>query len=926
MEQIPNRRAIIDRAGLNATLRLAAENHQPDSAELRAGVLAALKEALSAGRAEVERRLEDGASGNQIVHANAFLLDQLIRALYDFTTQTVYHVASPTAGERLALVAVGGYGRGELAPQADIDLLFLWPYKRTPWAEQVVEFLLYVLWDLKLKVGHATRSVDDCIRLAARDPTIKTALLEARYLWGEQALFAELKERYQKEIVADTGPDYVEAKLHERDERHKKLGDSRYLLEPNIKEGKGGLRDLHTLFWIAKFLYQVDDVRDLIEKGVLTANEYRLFAKAENFLRTIRCHLHYLTGRPEERLTFDVQPELAARLGYTDRPGSSGVERFMKHYFLVAKDVGDLTRIFCANIEEQHRRRSLLRLPRVGLFRREADGFAVEGDRINFPPEFQLRDKPSEIIRLFKVAHDKDLDIHPQALRRITRNLGLVDHTLRNDATANALFLDILTSPKDPQVTLTRLNEAGVFGRFVPDFGRVVGQMQHDMYHVYTVDEHTIQAVGVLAKIENGTYAEDHPLSVEVIKKIKLRRVLYVAVLLHDIAKGRGGDHSVLGEQVAYDLCPRLGLDKSETETVAWLVRWHLAMSSTAFKRDLDDPKTVSDFVELVQSLERLRLLLVLTVADIRAVGPNVWNGWKGQLLRDLYVRAEEVMSGGHIAEARDVRAEKIRQELAERLRSQGWSADQVGYHLDRAGASFWLSVDLDTHMRWAVLMQEGDRKDPPIMIDAQVHEFQSVTEMTIYAPDHPGLFSRLAGAISVSGGSIVDGRIITTNDGMALDVFSVQNLQGRPLSSEQELRRVRERIEGTLRGDIRLSEALPERADALSQRARRVFTVEPVVIIDNDASNSHTVIEVNGGDRPALLHDVTRALFELSLTIAHAHIATYGERAVDVFYVKDTFGLKITNETKLEHIRNKLFEVLKAGEETLHKDVAAAE
>ena len=908
MEDLSNQRAIVDRGQLNTAIEALAERCSPDSTAFRQELLQLLKQALADGWAEMHRRLDDGASGNAVVKGTAFLLDQIVRALYDATAGFVYPATNPTSSERLSVIAVGGYGRGELAPFSDIDLLFLLPYKQTPWGEQVVEYMLYLLWDLGMKVGHSTRSIDECIRLAGTDITIRTALLESRYIWGDQALCQELKERFDQDVVAGSGPEFVEAKLAERDERHRRMGDSRYVLEPNIKEGKGGLRDLQTLFWIAKYVYRVDTVAELVKLGVLNQREARLFAKAENFLRTVRCHLHYLAGRAEERLTFDLQPELARLLGYTDHAGTSDVERFMKHYFLVAKDVGDLTRIFCAAIEDQHRRKNRFRLPRLGLRKREVDGFLVDGDRLTVIDKDDFRKNPVNLIRLFQVAHERDLDIHPEALRQITRSLKLITGKLRRDPEANRLFMRILTSTKDQETSLRRLNEAGVFGRFIPDFGRVVAQMQHDMYHVYTVDEHTIRAIGILAKIENGKYAEDHPLSAEIIKKVKLRDVLYVAVLLHDIAKGRGGDHSVLGEQVAMDLCPRLGMSAAETETVAWLVRWHLAMSATAFKRDLDDPKTVADFVELVQSPERLKLLLVLTVADIRAVGPGIWNGWKGQLLRDLYYRAEAQMLGGHASAGRDIQVAGVQKALRERLAD--WSDADVQAHIDRGPPSFWLSADIDTHARWAELMRRGDAASEPLIIDARVHSFQSVTEVTVYSADHPGLFSRLAGAMTISGASIVDARIFTMNDGMALDIFWLQDSNRKPIASQDTTAKLKQRIEQTLHGDLRLSEMLPERRSRLPERAH-VFSVEPTVIIDNEASATHTVIEVNGRDRPALLYDLTRAFFDLSLTISHARIATYGERAVDVFYVKDLFGLKIRAEQKLKAIRTRLLSAL---------------
>lgn len=885
-------------------LDAALDDLNPDSAEFRTALLERLKQTVAAGRDEIHARFEAGESGLVTMRATAFLMDQLVRLLYDVTTTKVYPITNPTAGERLGVVAVGGYGRGDLAPGSDLDLLFLLPYKQTPWGEQSIEYMLYLLWDLGLKVGHATRSVDECVRLAKKDLTIRTALLEARYLWGDQVLFMEMRAAFRKQVIEGSGPEFAEAKLAERDERHRRLGDSRYVLEPNVKEGKGGLRDLQTLYWIAKYVYLVEDAAGLVEAGVLSANERRKFAKAENFLATVRCHLHYRAGRPEERLTFDAQADIAAKLGYTDHAGSRGVERFMKHYFLTAKDVGDLTRIVCAAIEDQHKRKSRLRLPRLGLRRREVDGFTVDGERITISDKDAFKNDPVKLIRLFQVAQARDLDIHPQALRQITRDLKLVNKKLRADPEANRLFVDVLTHKRNPETTLRRMNESGVFGKFVPDFGRVVAQMQHDMYHVYTVDEHTIRAIGILARIEAGELDDDHPMSVQLIKKIANRRVLYLALLLHDIAKGRGGDHSVLGAEVAQKLAPRLGYDKAETDLVAWLVRYHLAMSSVAFKRDLDDRKTITDFVALVQSPERLRLLLILTVCDIRAVGPNVWNGWKGQLLRQLFHRAEERMMGVTAEGTQAERAARVKDGLRERLADVDQKALEV--HLARGPDSFWLAVEPENHDHWARLIAAADKAKRRLTIDARVHEFQSVTEVTVYTPDHAGLFSRLAGGMTVSGASIVDARIFTLSDGMALDVFWLQDDNGEPIAGAASLKRLKDRVAKVLTGDIRLRDTLPDRRGKLPTRAA-VFTVEPLIVIDNEASNTHTVIEVNGRDRPALLHDLTRAFYDLSLTIAHARIATYGERAVDVFYVKDLFGMKVTHAGKKRAIETRL-------------------
>ena len=913
MGTIVRQRDIIDRRQLSEELSAVARVRSPNLDH--AALVPALKTALAKGRAEIRRRFDEKGDGAAVIREQCFLMDQLIRALFDVVTGELYPLPNPTSGERLALVAVGGYGRGELAPYSDIDLLFLLPYKRTPYTEQVVESLLYSLWDLGLKVGHATRSVEDCLRHARSDLTIRTSLIEARYLWGDEALFGELKRRFDAEIVRGTAAQFIEAKLAERDERHRRGGDSRYKLEPNVKEGKGGLRDLHTLFWLAKYIYRIEDVAKLVDLGALSAEESQRFSRAQKFLWTVRCHLHYLAGRAEERLTFDLQTEIGQRMGYTNHAGSRGVERFMKHYFLIAKDVGDLTRIFCAILEADQQRKRRLSWVRWGIGRRGLEGFVLDGERLTIPSEDFFEKDPIALIRLFHVAQRAELDIHPRALRRAAQSLRLIDAALRENPEANRLFLEILTSRKDPEAALRRMNEAGVLGRFIPDFGRVVAQMQYDMYHHYTVDEHTLFAIGILHKIETGQLKAEAPLSSVLFPTIISRRALYLAVLLHDIAKGRGGDHSVLGEGIALKLGPRLGLSDEETETVAWLVRWHLLASSTAFKRDIGDPRTIDDFVALVQSPERLKLLLILTSADIRAVGPQVWNGWKAALLRDLYQRAVEVMSGGLIAEPRAARIAAAQVAVREKL--PDFTEAEFAAFIKAGYPYYWLSFDAEIHARHARLMREAQASGAPLVVEKRVDVKRAVTEITLYTADHPGLFSRIAGALAVSGANIVDARIMTMSNGMALDIFWVQDLAGRAFDRPDKLARLAVVFENVLTGALKPQRELA-RKPAFPSRLQ-VFTVVPRVLIDNQASALHTVIEVNGRDRPGLLFELTRKLTRLNLQISSAKISTYGEKVVDVFYVKNLFGHKVDHPAKLAEIRNTLKAVL------AHSDVAPA-
>ena len=690
------------------------------------------------------------------------------------------------------------------------------------------------------------------------------------------------------------------------------MGESRYIVEPDVKDGKGGLRDLNTLFWIAKYIYATNSTDELEEKGAFSREELAIFKKCERFLWAVRCHLHFLSKRGNDRLSFDRQSDIAQRLGYKAHGGLKHVERFMKHYFLVAKDVGDLTRILCASLEA----RQIKDVPGLGrvLGRliskssgtlRDAPDFRVDGGRVVPSSPDVFVKNPVNIIRLFAVAGRHGAEIHPDTLKLLRKSLGLVRDIL-NDPEANAIFLELLTASEDADIVLRMMNEAGVLGRFIPAFGRIVAMMQFNMYHHYTVDEHLIRAVGHLSAIERGKLSEDHPLSTAIFPTITSRRLLYVAVFLHDIAKGRKEDHSIAGERIALELCPRLGLTAPETETVAWLIRHHLLMSETAQMRDLNDFKTILDFCSVVQSLERLKLLIILTVADIRAVGPGVWNGWKGQLLRTLYTEAEPVLTGGHTAVSRKERVAGAQAAFFARL--PGWSEGQKAAYAARHYDAYWLGSSTEKQVKHAELISGAPPKS--VVTSFETDAFTAITELSIYTPDHPRLLALITGACAAAGANIAGAQIFTTSDGMALDTILIQ----REFADEEDERRRAERIaelvRKALRGELWLKEAV---AKAYKPQHRiRAFTVEPRVIIDNQSSNRFTVIEINGLDRIGLLYDLTEALYKLNLNIASAHVTTFGEKAVDVFYVTDLTGAKIENATRHKQIENALANILK--------------
>jgi [protein-PII] uridylyltransferase len=541
-------------------------------------------------------------------------------------------------------------------------------------------------------------------------------------------------------------------------------------------------------------------------------------------------------------------------------------------------------------------------------------GYKVFGGKIQAVSDDWFARDPVRLLEIFAIANAEGLEIHPATMRIISRDVKLIAGEVRKDPRANALFLELLTSRNDPETVLRWLNEAGVFGRFVPEFGRVNAQMQFDMYHHYTVDEHTIRAIGLLARLEKGELASDHPLAHKVIHKVQSRRALYVAVLLHDIAKGRGGDHSVLGAEIATKLCPRLGLDPGETELVAWLVRYHLLLSATAQKRDLSDPKTIADFVAQVQSLDRLRQLTLLTIVDIRAVGPGTWNSWKGQLIAELYNAAEERLRLGHAPRAREERVAAKKARVAEALGARGDLVQTIGAQLADA---YWIAEPDDIIA--LNLKQLEAAGTAPLSIASEYYAARGATLVTVVAADHPGLFYRIAGGIHLAGGNIIDARIHTARNGMAVDNFLIQDPLGRPFMEEGQLARLKATIDDALANRVKLVPQLAARP--LARPRASAFPVRPRIEFDNQASNRFTVIEVNARDRPALLNRLARALFEERLMVHSAHIATYGERAADTFYVTDLLGEKVGAADRLKAVEKRLLDA--AREDTV--EVAAA-
>jgi [protein-PII] uridylyltransferase len=884
----------------------AAEGHP----QIRAGLVDILKVEIAAARDKIATAFEARPlAARETVSAYCYLTDGVVRTIFRAVTTYLHPTPSATQSQRISLMALGGYGRAEMAPDSDVDLLFLTPYKITPWAESVIESMLYVMWDLHMKVGHASRSVKDCLRLAREDYTIRTSLLETRYLDGDQALSDELVDLLWKEVFKNTGSDFIDAKLQERVNRHKRQGGQRYVVEPNVKEGKGGLRDLQTLFWIAKYIHQVSDSRDLVGLGMLRQAEYDNFIAAESFQMAVRCHLHLIAGRAMDQLTFDLQVAVADRMGYRDHGGRRAVEHFMQDYFRHATMVGELTRIFLTGLEAKHTKTAPDPLRIFRRRRRVKPGYKIIHNRLAVSgPKSFLKDKLN-LLRIFEEALRTGYLIHPDAMRLISANLHLIDDDVRASPEANRIFLDLLLKHGNPERALRRMNELGVLAAFLPEFAPIVAMMQFNMYHHYTVDEHIIQCISTLAQIEREELVEELPVVSRILKDGVNRKVLYVALLLHDIGKGRPEDHSVLGAQISRRVAPRLGLKKDDCATVEWLVRYHLLMSDMAQKRDIADPRTVRDFAKAVRTIKRLDLLTALTVCDIRGVGPGVWNNWKAQLLRGLYRETRNALTDGLEDVNRESRQAEAKRELREAL-SQ-WPQKDIRTEIARHYGPYWQGMPTSTHRVFASLLR--DIGDDEVKIDLLLDDDRDATRVCFALADHPGIFSRLAGALALVGANVVDARTYTTKDGYATAVFWVQDADGAPFEAARH-DRLRKMIERTLAGEVVASEAFIDR-DKMKKR-EKAFRVPTSIAFDNEGSEIYTIIEVDTRDRPGLLYDLTRTLANANIYIASAVIATYGEQVVDSFYVKDMFGLKFHSTQKQKQIEKKLRDAISAGSE----------
>ncbi|ROR32212.1 [protein-PII] uridylyltransferase [Inmirania thermothiophila] len=859
--------------------------------------LEAFRRALAEGTDALAERFRSGVPAAMLVGERARLIDQLLRRAWD-------RLVAAEAGATMALVAVGGYGRGELHPHSDIDLLILLEAEPDPCQRGVIESFLAFLWDIGLEVGQSVRTVEACAELARADITVATSLMEARLLAGPRPLFERMAEA--------VGPDrmwpsraFFEAKLAEQQARHAKFHDTAYNLEPNVKEGPGGLRDLQTVAWVAKRHFRARDLHDLVARGFLTEDEHHDLVAAQGFLWDVRFALHLHAGRREDRLLLDHQQALARAFGFRDDDQRLAVEKFMKRYYRTVMELQRLTEMLLQLFSERILHADEPGEP-VPLNRR----FQARHGYIEAVSEEIFRRYPFALLEIFLLLaqHPELKGVRATTIRLIRAHRHLIDGAFRRDLRNRALFMEILRQPQGITKVLRRMNRYGVLAAYIPAFGRIVGQMQYDLFHVYTVDEHTLFVLRNLRRFTVPEHRHEFPHCSEIIERIPKLELLYLAALFHDIGKGRGGDHSEIGAEEAERFCREHLLSAYDTELVTWLVRHHLLLSTTAQRRDIGDPEVVNEFARRVGDQTRLDYLYLLTVADVRATNPAIWNSWKDALFHELYALARRALRRG--LENPVDRAERVRgvRALARaQLRLRGLPAEAVEALWRTLPEEYFLRTAPD-EVAWhtETVIHAGT---PPV-VALRRHRGHAGTAVLVYCRDEEHVFALTTSMLDRLGLNVADARIIPTLDGHTVDVYLVLEDDGGPVAEAGREEEVRMALLEALRSPPRPIPLTPRRAS----RQLRHFRVPTVVEFSQDERNGRTVVGLVCADRPGLLSRVGRAFADCGVRLRNAKVATVGERAEDFFYVTDREGRPLDAPERQACVREALLRYLESG------------
>jgi [protein-PII] uridylyltransferase len=855
---------------------------------------AACRSLLTQAQEELRTRFIADEPVEGLVRARARFIDLMLRTLWRARL-------SSELAARLALVAVGGYGRGELHPCSDVDLLVLVPAPLADADRACIEQLVSFLWDIGLEVGHSVRTVAECAEESAADVGVMTTLMESRRLAGSEELIAAMRVALAPDRIWPVR-EFFEAKVREQQERRLKANDTAYNLEPNVKTGPGGLRDIQTIAWVAKRHFNAESLDDLVAYGFLTPSELRRLKQAQSFLWKVRFGLHALTGRHEDRLLFDYQIKLAHSFGYEDASYTLAVEQLMQRYYRTIMDVTLLNEL-------------LLQLFREAILSDNAPPqplnprFQVRNDYLEAVNEDVFARAPSALLELFVLLQQNPQirGVRAATIRAVARNLWLIDEEFRQNPRNHRLFLDILRAPRGVTHELRRMNDYGVLGRYIPAFGRVVGRMQYDLFHSYTVDAHTLFVVSNLRRLATSSFDHELPLVSPIMQLLPKPEIAYLGALFHDIAKGRGGDHSDLGAVDAEAFCLEQGLSRYDARLVAWLVRHHLLFSMTAQKRDIGDPQVISEFARQIGDEIHLDYLYVLTCADVRGTNPKLWNSWKTALFQDLYDRVKRALRRGLET---PVDQDELVRENQEHARALLRGAGLPGGAVDRAWArlptAYFLRhapAEIARHTR---ALAGGASHADEALVSVEPQSERGTTAVMIYAPHRRHGFARATAVLDQLGLNIVDASITPVGNGFSLDSYHVLEEDGSPISNAER----RDEIEQALWRSLQRPEEAPLAVSRRATRQMRVFKTATQITISVDERNRRSVLELTAGDRPGLLCDVGKVLWEERVDLHAAKISTLGERAEDVFYVTDRAQQPL-NEPAAERLRARLAEAL---------------
>ena len=853
-------------------------------------------------RDEIRKLHDAGASGSDVTHLLCDMMDELNNKLFH---SIIYDLGGgDTMMEHIVLVAVGGYGRGELNPYSDIDIMFLHDGSLpTATVENIAQKLLYFLWDMRLDVGYSVRMVTDCVEMAASDGTVKTALMDARYLSGSRPLFGVLHKTIFTQILTKSSDAFIKEKIADMKSRRGKYGSTVYLLEPNLKEGEGGLRDLQTAMWVARVKFKFSDLRELIIKGVLNDEELETYYAALDYLWHIRNELHYFNGRKNDQLTFDAQVHLAHFMGYQDSGRVLAVEDFMRDYYRQANKIEHFTSSMVSRCV--WRDEGALKILGYFVRRPVGDGCFVLKGELTLPDESVIEKNPAVLMRLFELAQKHGVSFNVRLKGAIRKNLTLINDKFRRNREVNQSFMNILRAPKNVADTLRLMHHLEFLNRYIPELEHIYCKVQHDLYHIYTVDIHTLFVVEQSEKMLKGELKDSVPFPCAVAGQIGKPELLLLASLFHDIGKGEGGGHAEKGAAMIPTIARRMGLSREDSDRLEFLVRQHLLFAHISQRRDLNDEKMIAQFARQMENSENLKMLYLLTVADVRAVGSDVWTNWKAALFQELYDKAFSILDRGEFRqEARSERVTSVIRKVSELL-EYDVTADIVREELKAMPVRLLLSNPpqlIAEHARMLIGQEKGG-----ILMRVTHQPESGYSELTVCAQDMPGLFSRITGVMAANGVNILGAQINTSKNGKVLDILQVNSPQGALITDELRWQKIQNDMRKVIAGEVKVSELVAKRQRPTLLTSRPAPRFATRVDIDNEVSEEYTVMDIYTHDKVGLLYLITSTLTEMGLYIGVSKISTKVDQVADVFYVRDIFGHKITAEEKLSDICNKL-------------------